>query len=74
MFNEILIAKASLDVIGYGKNNEKYRKMIKKINAKIKFLGPINNVNISKKFSKYDFFISTSKYEESQNYIRIDVS
>ena len=63
MFNEILIAKASLDVIGYGKNNEKYRKIIKKINAKIKFLGPINSVNISKKFSKYDFFISTSKYE-----------
>ena len=30
MFNEILIAKASLDVIGYGKNNEKYRKIIKK--------------------------------------------
>jgi len=63
LFNEISMANVSLDIIGPKKNIRYYKKIAIKNNARVKFLGSVNNISLKNKLKKYDFFILTSKFE-----------
>ena len=63
MFEEILNSNFNLDVIGLSKKIFlKYKKDFK-MNSRINFLGRVENTKLSSMFAKYDFYLSTSKYE-----------
>ena len=63
------IENVTLNIVGDISRDNKYYKTLlvfikrNKLEKKVKFLGKISNIKLSKLYSNTDFFISTSKYE-----------
>ena len=55
--------KLQIDIVGTGSNKEELSKLAKSKKVDVNFLGRIKNEDLKNLYSRYIYFISTSKYE-----------
>lgn len=63
LINDFKDSEFTIDIIGSGSQLLKLKKISVEQNAKVNFLGTVDNSELSKIYSKYKYFISTSYFE-----------
>jgi glycosyltransferase involved in cell wall biosynthesis len=63
LIRELSDFNIEIDIVGRGQDLDKLKKIAKKSNIKVNFLGNMSNQNLLKLYSKYQIFISTSLFE-----------